>query len=138
MWEVLKPGGILVVEDGDLASAGSVPPTALNAFAYLFSRLGPIRGVDYSVANRLAQLVAETGFSQIGLKVHQPAERSGLSGILLKWSVQEAGPAFVGAGLISEQELKQTVAEMEDALRNPDVLALAPRMSLVSARKRVN
>lgn len=41
MWRVLKPGGIVVIEDGDLASAGSVPPTALDAFADLFSRMGP-------------------------------------------------------------------------------------------------
>ena len=138
MWAILKPGGILVVEEGDLATAGSVPPTALNAFADLFGRLGPLRGVDYSVEKRLPQLVADTGFSQISLKVHQPSDRAGLSGLLLKWSVQEAGPAFVQEGLITAEELKKTVAEMEEAVRDPDVLALAPRMSLVAARKRVN
>jgi SAM-dependent methyltransferase len=135
MWRVLKPGGILVVEDGDLASAGSVPPTALDAFADLFCRLGPIRGVDYSIANRLCHLVADTGFSIVNLKVHQPAERAGLSGLLLKWSVEEAGEAFVEAGLITLEQLQATVREMERAVNNPDVLALAPRMSLVSARK---
>jgi hypothetical protein len=90
MWRVLKPGGILLVEDGDLASACSVPPTALDAFAELFSRLGPMRGVDYSVANRLWHLVAEAGFAITNVRVHQPAERAGLSGLLLKWSVEEA------------------------------------------------
>jgi ubiquinone/menaquinone biosynthesis C-methylase UbiE len=30
---LLKPGGILVCEDGDLTSAGSEPPSALNAFS---------------------------------------------------------------------------------------------------------
>lgn len=138
MWRVLKPGGILVVEDGDLASACSVPPTALDAFADLFSRLAPIRGVDYSVANRLWHLVAETGFSITNLRVHQPAERAGLSGLLLKWSVEEAGAAFVEAGLITREQLQHTIVEMEGAVSNPEVLALAPRMSLVSARKRVN
>jgi SAM-dependent methyltransferase len=138
MWGVLKPGGILVAEDGDLASAGSVPPTALDAFADLFGRLAPIRGVDYSLANRLCNLVAEAGFSITGLKVHQPAERAGLSGLLLKWSVAEAGPAFVEAGLITPDRLKRTLAEMDGAVRDPEVLALAPRMSLVWARKRVN
>ena len=101
MRRVLKPGGILVVEDGDLASAASVPTTALDAFADLFSRLGPLRGVDYSIANRLCHLVADAGFSEIGLNVHQPAESAGASGLLLQWSVQEAGPAFIEAGLIT-------------------------------------
>lgn len=138
MWRVLKPGGILLAEDGDLASAASVPRSALDAFANLFSRLGAIRGVDYSVANRLWHLVADAGFSIIGVKVHQPAERAGLSGLLLKWSVEEAGPAFIEAGLITMERLQDTLSQMASAVGDPEILALAPRMSLVSARKRVN
>jgi ubiquinone/menaquinone biosynthesis C-methylase UbiE len=135
MRDVLKPGGILVVEDGDIASAESVPPTALDAFADLFSRLAPIRGVNYSIANRLCHLVADAGFSEVALRVHQPAERAGASGLLLKWSVEEAGPAFVEAGLITSDELRQTLVEMDSAAMDQKVLALAPRMSLVWARK---
>jgi len=138
MWRVLKPGGILVVEDGDLASACSVPATALDAFARLFSGLGAIRGVDYSLANRLWHLVADAGFSITSVEVHQPAEHAGLTALLLKWSVDEAGPAFVDAGLISPEGLRDTVMEMERAAANTDVLALAPRMTLVSGRKRIN
>jgi SAM-dependent methyltransferase len=137
MWRVLKPGGIVVVEDGDLASAESIPATALNAFSDLFSRLGPIRGVDYSLANRLPQLVMDAGFAGVGLRVHQPAERAGATGLLLKWSVQEAGPAFVNSGLITKEELERTLADMQIAAQDPAVLALAPRMSLVWGRKRV-
>jgi SAM-dependent methyltransferase len=138
MWEVLKPGGILVVEDGDLASAASVPPTALCAFADLFGRLGPMRGVDYSVANRLWNLAADAGFTKLRLTIHQPADYVGLSGLLLKWSVREAGPAFVETGLITADELERTLEEMDRAMNDPDVLAMAPRMSILSGRKRVH
>src|SRR5436190_8482748 len=137
MRDVLRPGGIVLIEDGDLASATSIPATALDAFADLFSRLGPIRGVDYSLENRLCRMVADAGFSEIGLNVHQPAERAGESGLLLKWSVEEAGPAFIEAGLITRGQLQQTLADMQDALVDPNVLAIAPRMSLVWGRKRV-
>jgi len=138
MWRVLKPGGIVVAEDGDLASACSVPPTALDAFGTLFSRLGPTRGVDYSLANRLWHLVADAGFTITNVRVHQPSERAGLTGLLLKWSVEEAGPSLIDAGLITSEQLQSTVKEMESAVKDPEVLALAPRMSLVSAQKRVN
>jgi ubiquinone/menaquinone biosynthesis C-methylase UbiE len=73
MRDVLRPGGILVVEDGDLASAATVPPTAMDAFADLFGRLGPTRGVNYSVAKDLYHLVVATGFSDANLEIHQPA-----------------------------------------------------------------
>jgi SAM-dependent methyltransferase len=135
MWRVLKPGGIIVIEDGDLASARSVPPTALDAFARLFSGLGPIRGVDYSIENRLAQLVADVGFTSLGMRVHQPAERAGAPGLLLKWSVEEAGPAFVESGLITSRQLEDTVVQMARAVVDRNVLAMAPRMSLVWGKK---
>ena len=90
------------------------------------------------MANRLGMLVAQAGFSQINLTVHQPAERGGLTGTLLKWSVEEAGPSFVESGLISHEELAQTVRTMETAAKDTDVLALAPRMFLVSGRKIVS
>jgi len=138
MRRVLKPGGILIVEDGDLESASSVPATALNAFAELFGRLGPVRGVDYSVADRLCHLVVDAGLGEIGMKVHQPADRAGASGLLLKWSVQEAGPAFIEAGLITPDQLAQTLADMDVALSNPDVLAIAPRMYSVWGRKLIS
>lgn len=137
MWAVLKPGGLVVVEDGDLASAGSIPQTALDAFADLFGRLAPIRGVNYSIANDLPALVAEAGFSELGLKVHQPAERAGASAVLLKWSVEEAGPAFVDAGLVTPNQLALRLTEMHAAASDRNVLALAPRMSLVWARKTI-
>jgi len=135
MRDVLKPNGILVVEDGDLASAASLPPTALDAFADLFTRLGPTRGLDYSLAKNLYHMVKSVGFASPAIEIHQPASCGGDHGTLLTWSVQEAGAAFVSAGLISAEQLKRTLLEMEDAASDSDVLALAPRMSTVWARK---
>lgn len=135
MRRVLKPRGLLVIEDGDLTSAGSVPPTAFNAFSSLWNVLGPIRKVDYSISNRLYHLVREAGFSDVNVEIHQPAEACGPTGMLLKWSVREAGHAFIEAGLISPIELQIALDEMEVAHQDPNVLALGPRMTQVSARK---
>jgi ubiquinone/menaquinone biosynthesis C-methylase UbiE len=40
MYDLLKPGGILVCEDGDLTTAGSEPFSKLHAFSVLFGQLG--------------------------------------------------------------------------------------------------
>jgi hypothetical protein len=137
MREVLRPGGILVVEDGDLASATSVPPTAMDAFADLFSRFGPMRGLDYSLAKNLYHMVVSAGFADARLEIHQPALISGESRSFLKWSVEEAGPAFVDAGIVTADQLDRTLDRMQQAVDDPKVLILAPRMSLVWARKAV-
>jgi ubiquinone/menaquinone biosynthesis C-methylase UbiE len=135
MYSVLKPGGMIVVEDGDLATATSLPPTALDAFADLFTRLGPTRGVDYSVASRLHQMVKAAGFPNPSMRIHQPAIAQGENRLLLKWSVEEAGSAFVSAGLITPNQLKRTLTAMQAATDDPEVVVLMPRLSAVWARK---
>jgi len=135
MLAVLKPLGILVVEDGDLTSAMSQPPTAQNAFADLFGRLGPTRGLDYSMSKSLLALVKAAGVQNLNIEVHQPALVSGASRYLLKWSVEEAGDSFVNAGLITAANLSRTLIEMQEAIDDPDVLILGPKMSLVSGNK---
>jgi len=138
MREILKPGGVVVVEDGDLSSAGSIPPSALNASADLFRRLGQARGLDYTLGAKLHHLVTSAGFCDAGLEIHQPAIRQGENRYLLKWSVEEAAPALIDAGLITPAQLQRTLVEMQEATDNPGVVALMPRMSLVWARKAKN
>ncbi len=135
MRDVLRPGGIIVVEDGDLASAESQPPTALNAFADLFTRLAPTRGVNYSLSTNLYHLVKAAGFPNLEIEIHQPAITRGEDRYILKWSVEEAGPAFVAAGLLTHMELERLLDGMQTAIDDPNVLVLVPRMSLVWGHK---
>lgn len=133
MRRVLRPGGILVVEDGDLCSATSVPPSATDAFADLFCRLGLTRGLNYSLARDLYHMVIHAGFSDAHVEIHQPAMTEGENRAFLKLSVEEAGAAFIDAGLITPGQLTRTLIEMQNAIDDPNVLILAPRMSIVRA-----
>jgi ubiquinone/menaquinone biosynthesis C-methylase UbiE len=135
MFALLKPGGVLVVEDGDLTTAGSLPASSLGWFADLFGRLGPVRSLDYSLATRLFHLVKDAGGSEVEIEIHQPAVTRGEERFLLKWSVEEAGPAFVEAGLVTRAELDGILADMDRDTQNLEILVLAPRMFLVWARK---
>jgi SAM-dependent methyltransferase len=135
MLDVLKPGGVLVVEDGNLTSAGSVPASSLHAFADLLGRLAPTRGLNYALSDDLYHMVKAAGFTELEIEIHQPAVAHGEDKFLLKWSIEEAGAACVGAGLLSAEELERTLAEMDRDTRDPNILALMPRMSLVWARK---
>jgi SAM-dependent methyltransferase len=135
MRALLRPGGILVCEDGDLTSAGSEPPSALDAFGELWLRLGRNRGLDYTLGRRLFQMVRATGFSAPQITFNQPAVARGEDKRLLELTVAEAGPAFVEAGLITARELERTLAEMRRANADEGVLAVMPRMAQVWARK---
>jgi SAM-dependent methyltransferase len=135
MRTLLKPNGIVVCEDGDLTSAGSEPPSALGAFADLWGRLGPRRGVDYTLGRCLFHMVQAAGFPEPEIAFNQPVLARGENKRLLELSVAEAGPAFIEAGLITERELDRTLIEMRCSSEDETVLALMPRMSQVWARK---
>jgi SAM-dependent methyltransferase len=138
MRSLLKPGGILVCEDGDLTASGSEPPSALRAFADLFGRLGPRRGVDYTLGRRLFHMVAAAGFPTPEVTFNQPVRARGEEKRLLELSVAEAAPAFVGAGLITADELEDTLVEMRRLAEDESVVALMPRMAQVWARKPIS
>jgi hypothetical protein len=135
MFALLKPGGILVCEDGDLTASGSEPPSALDAFADLWGRLGPRRGLDYTLGRRLFQMVLAAGFPAPGITFNQPVVARGEGKRFLELSVAEAGPAFVEAGLITADELDRTLTEMRRVNADGTLLAVMPRMAQVWARK---
>jgi SAM-dependent methyltransferase len=135
MRALLKPDGILVCEDGDLTSAGSEPPSALGAFADLWGRLGPKRGVDYTLGRRLFHMVLAAGFPAPEITFNQPAIARGENKRMLELSVAEAGPAFVEAELITAEQLERILDEMRRMNMDETVLALMPRMAQVWARK---
>ena len=136
MHRLLRPGGILVCEDGDLTSAGSEPPSALGAFAELFGALGPARQVDYTLGRRLYQMVMAAGFSSPEIAFNQPAFVRGEEKRLLELSVAEAGPALVEAGLLTPQALRNVLLSMTLAAMDETVVAIMPRMAQVSAMKK--
>ena len=136
MHGLLRPDGILVCEDGDLTSAGSQPPSALDAFAALWGRLGPARGLDYTLGRRLFQMIQAANFAEPEITFNQPVVARGEGKRLIEWSVAEASSAFLTAGLVTSDELDRLIDEMQRVAEDDTVLAVMPRMSQVWARKR--
>jgi hypothetical protein len=64
---------------------------------------------------------------------YSPARSLWQERFLLQWSVEEAGPAFVGAGLITTEQLRRCLSGCRPP-ENPDVLVLT-LVSVVWARK---
>jgi SAM-dependent methyltransferase len=135
MRALLRPNGILLCEEGDLITAGSEPPSALGAFADLWVRLGPARGVDFTLGRRLFQMVQAAGFPAPEITFNQPVRARGEPKRFLELSVAEAGRAFIEAGLITAAELASTLAEMRRLSADEAVVALMPRLAQVWARK---
>jgi hypothetical protein len=94
-----------------------------------------VRGVDYTLGRRLFQMVQAAGFPEPDVALNQPVVARGENKRLLELSVAEAGPAFVGAGLITAEELARGIADMRRLNADEAVLAIMPRMTQVWAKK---
>jgi hypothetical protein len=64
---------------------------------------------------------------------NQPVVARGEHKRLLELTVDEAGPAFVAAGLITQEQLERIVIEMRRLSTDESVLAVMPRTSRMSA-----
>jgi SAM-dependent methyltransferase len=135
MKRVLRPGGILFVEDGDLSSGYSVPPCAIDRFGDLYPKLGVARGLDYTLGRRVHQLIQKAGLVDLSVRLNQPAYFTGRQRRALEWSLEEAADGLIGAGLCSRPELDSILAEMRAAAVDPTILVAVPCMTLVTARK---
>jgi hypothetical protein len=91
--------------------------------------------VDYTLGRQLFQMVLAADFSEPEITYNQPVAARGENKRLLELSVAEAGSAFVEAGLITNEELDNTLVEMRRIAEDETVLAIMPRMSQVWARK---
>ncbi len=134
MLRVLKPGGALVVEDADMTSARSAPASALNAFSDLLGRLGAARGLDYALAGRLDRLLKDSGLPRVSAGFYHPELWSEDERMLLVWTIEEARPALLAAGIVEREELDRTLAEMRDATADPGLRVLGPRIAQVWGR----
>ena len=101
-----------------MTSARSSPASALNAFSDLFGRLGAARGLDYALAGRLDRMLKDSGFPGSRLS-HHPELQSEDERMLLIWTIEEARPALLAAGIVGREELDRTLAEMRDAAADP-------------------
>ena len=135
MKRVLKPGGVLIVEDADLSSGYSVPKCAIDHFGELYVRLGESRGLDYRLGRRLYQIVVESGFADPTVRLNQPAYTRGRERRAFEWSLAEAADALIGAGLCTRTELDTILADMKTAADDPRILVVVPCMNVVAARK---
>jgi len=135
MKRLLKPGGLLVCEDTEVASAFSEPPSAIDRSGQLMTLLGDRNGTDWNLGRRLYQLVLESGFTGANLNVHQAAVTQGDNKRIMEWTVAETSPALVQAGIIPAEELERVLIEMQHAAEMENLVSFMPRFFQVWARK---
>lgn len=125
----LRPGGLLAVEDIDLAGHFAHPPSAaLKRFCELYDTVVRRGGGDPEIGPRLPLLIRRCGLVDSGVNLAQTVAMVGEAKRLPAITMQAIGPALVAQRLASASDVAATVQELEAYAANPDTLTGTPRI----------
>jgi SAM-dependent methyltransferase len=133
MAALLRPGGTLVAQDMVMTGMFSDPASrAYSRFAELSVEVGAALGVDYDVGRRLFGMFHDLGLTDLSVSVHQPAFSTGERKRLWEYTFAEAAPGAAAAGIGSEEEVDELLAEFAVISADDAALVVQPALFAVS------
>jgi SAM-dependent methyltransferase len=136
MIALLKPGGALVCDDVDVSSIFADPPSsAVDRMRDLMLAVGRSRGVDYTLGIRLHRLFRTQGLKEPQVRFDQPVYATGEGKRFWEYTVLEAGPAIVQAGLATAGEMERLAQELAGVAGDETIMVAQARKVQVWARK---
>jgi ubiquinone/menaquinone biosynthesis C-methylase UbiE len=125
----LGPGGIIVLEDVDFRGHFSYPESkAFARYVELYTEAARRKGADANIGPRLPSLLVDAGFENVQMQVVQPAGTTGEVKLLAPLTMENIAGSVVAAGLASEEETKQLVAELYQYAQTAGTICSGPRI----------
>jgi ubiquinone/menaquinone biosynthesis C-methylase UbiE len=129
IWQAIRPGSILAVEDIDFRGHFCHPEfAAFSCYVQLYTHTAQRRGVDPNIGPRLPGLLAKAGFEAIQMNVVQPAAMSGEVKLMAPLTMENIADAVLAEGLASRAEIDRLVHELYEFARDPDTVVGGPRV----------
>ena len=132
MKRILKPGGLLAIEDGDFNSIYAEPPSAAYKRMFeLYRLIGMAHGEDFLIGRKLYRMALEAGFHSVSARLAQPAFTEGDAKRLPEWTLAEAAPELLKAGLTNQAEIDALICTLASEAADPTTLFAMARMTQV-------
>jgi ubiquinone/menaquinone biosynthesis C-methylase UbiE len=123
-YRMLRPGGLLIVEDIDLKGIFVWPETAaFRRYHELFYAVMHKRGGDPDIGPRLPIMLADAGFEQVDLHVVQPMATQGEAKLINPLTLENLADAILHDGLASRLELDTLIQELYTFAADPRTIA---------------
>lgn len=114
MASLVTPGGTLLLEDIDMATIRTEPPSsAYSRVVELYFALAASNGCDYSVGSRLSELLRGADAGDVSTRHDQPALSVGEGKRWWEYTFIETAPAMISAGVASAAEVADLCAQIE-------------------------
>ena len=126
---LLRPAGVIVLEDMDATGMLSYPPSrAYQRMVELYTKTVQSRGADPNIGPRLPGLLAGAGLTRIQLNIIQPAGIVGEAKLIPLLTTQNIADAVIAAKLATREELDEVVAELSKLAADSHTLLTLPRV----------
>ncbi len=136
MLRILKPCGILAVEDGDFSSPFCWPASRdFNRAFELYVTAGESCGADFLIGQRLFQLVANMGLQHISIETVQPVCVDAEECSLVSSTLNECRDTLLKHNLATRKEIDETIVNVNRAAMSGLTVFGMARMTQVSGRK---
>lgn len=136
MRDLVRPGGVLVCEDGDFTSPFCEPPSpAFDRCFELYRAVGERRGLDFRLGPKLYRLFLDADFRDPEVTLAQPVFVRCEAKRLPEWTLTESAPALIEAGLATPREITRIAEEMRLLAEDETTLFGMARMTQVLGRK---
>jgi ubiquinone/menaquinone biosynthesis C-methylase UbiE len=129
MYESLREGGVVVIEDIDFKGYFCYPDFAAHRqYVDLYIRTVERRGGDACIGPRLPLLLANAGFQQIRMNVVQPAGTDGEVKLISPLTMENIADAVIAEGLASREEADRIIDELYAFARKEGTVGCMPRV----------
>ncbi|MEH1970103.1 class I SAM-dependent methyltransferase [Nostoc sp.] len=136
MRSLLKPGGLLVCEEADFSCAFCDPPSrAYERCFELFLAISDIRGQHFRFGTALYRVFQDVGLVAPSVSLVQPVVVRSNAKRLVDLSLFEAVDAFIEAGLTTQEEIDQMIAQIRALAADETTIFCIPRVTQVWAQK---
>lgn len=132
----LKPGGMILIEDIDIAGRFCYPENAAIETSFqLYMALSRRRGGDPIIGRRLGLLLEEAKFADVGTTVVQPFSRRGGAKDVAMLTFAAIADGLKAEGLATVEDVARISQAMEDFIQRPDTIVSMPRIFQAWGRK---
>lgn len=136
MFDILKPGGHLVIVDIDMPSMFTIPSSDVyTEIIDLCLKGGKARGVDYQTGLRLPAMFSKVGFEQIELELAQPIYRTGANKQLWEQTFRNASPSLIAGGIATQAQVDVLFERMAQFAADETTWIAQVRAPVVTGRK---
>ena len=129
MLGVLRLGGVAVVEDIDFSGHFCHPDSpAFWRYVELYTQVVHRRGADPNIGPRLPELLLDSGYRNVHMKVVQPAGIDGEVKLIAPITMESIADSVLAGGLASRHEVDRVIHDLHAVAADRRTVLSLPRV----------